>query len=72
MIRDMENRTPIPLNILARKLRVSVGWLRSEAMAGRIPHLAAGRQILVDPPSVERVLAERAAAIPQEARHAVA
>ena len=45
---------------MARRLRVSVKWLRDEAEAGRIPHVRADRVILFDPEDVERVLLERA------------
>jgi hypothetical protein len=45
---------------MARRLRVPVRWLRDEAGAGRIPHLKAGKALLFDPETVERVLRERA------------
>lgn len=45
---------------MARRLRVTVKWLRDEAEAGRIPHLKAGQRLLFDPETVERVLLERA------------
>ena len=44
----------------ARRLRVPAKWLQAEAEAGRIPHLKAGRAILVDPDTVEQVLLQRA------------
>jgi len=50
----------IPLGAMAQRLRVAAKWLREEAEAGRIPHLAAGARILVDPDAVERVLVKRA------------
>jgi hypothetical protein len=50
----------IPLGPLARRLRVPVKWLRDEALAGRVPHLKAGKAFLFDPEAVERVLLERA------------
>lgn len=46
---------------MARYLGVPVGWLKSEADAGRIPHLKAGRSYLFNPEAVEAVLAKRAA-----------
>jgi hypothetical protein len=58
----MDAHSIVPLNTLARRLRVPVGWLREEAIAGRIPCIRAGRQILVAPPAVEAALARRAAA----------
>jgi len=45
---------------MARRLRVSVKWLRAEAEAGRVPHVRADRAFLFDPDAVERVLVERA------------
>jgi hypothetical protein len=45
---------------MARQLRVSVGWLRAEAEAGRIPHLKADKVLLFDPETVERILLARA------------
>ena len=45
---------------MARRLRVSVKWLKSEADAGRIPHIRADKTYLFDPQAVEQVLAERA------------
>ena len=50
----------LPVGPMARRLRVSVKWLREEAAAGRVPHLQADRAILFDPDTVERVLVERA------------
>ena len=48
---------------MARRLRVPVRWLRSEAEAGRIPHIKAERVLLFDPEAVERVLLERAQSV---------
>jgi hypothetical protein len=48
------------LAAMARRLRVPAGWLKTEADAGRIPHLKAGSQRLFNVAEVERVLAERA------------
>jgi hypothetical protein len=50
----------LPLNIVARRLRVPVRWLRAEAEAGRVPALRAGTQYLCDLVAVEAVLLERA------------
>ena len=50
----------LPLSAMARRLRVPPKWLRTEAEAGRLPHLAAGGAILFDPETVERLLLERA------------
>ena len=52
--------TLLPIRFVARRLRVTVGWLRDEATAGRIPHLNAGGRILMNPEAVERVLVARA------------
>lgn len=50
----------LPVGPMARRLRVSVKWLRAEADAGRLPHVRADRAFLFDPDAVERVLLERA------------
>jgi hypothetical protein len=59
----METTTPprlLPLNVVARRLRVPVRWLRAEAEAGRIPCLRADTAILCDMVAVEAVLLKRA------------
>lgn len=45
---------------MARRLHVTNCWLRTEAEAGRIPCLIAGRQILFNPIIVEKLIVERA------------
>ena len=50
----------LPINVVVRRLRVPVAWLRSEAESGRVPNLQAGRSILCDPEAVEAALLERA------------
>jgi hypothetical protein len=60
----------LPLNIIARRLRVPVGWLRAEAEAGRVPCLRAGTRYLCDPDAVEAALLKRARQpIRQEGHH---
>jgi len=56
----MDTETLIPVNRMARRLRVPLRWLRAECEAGRIPCVRAERAILVHPPAVEKVLLERA------------
>jgi hypothetical protein len=57
----METTTRLlPLNVVARRLRVPVRWLRAEAEAGRIPSLRADNQFLCNLTAVEAVLLERA------------
>lgn len=51
----------LPLARMARRLGVTQTWLRSEADAGRVPCLRAGRRYLFAAAAVESVLAERAA-----------
>jgi hypothetical protein len=48
----------------ARRLRVPANWLRAEALAGRVPHLRAGKSLLFDPDAVEAALLERARQLP--------
>jgi hypothetical protein len=57
---DSTSTRPLPLNVVARRLRVPVRWLRAEAEAGRIPALRADSQFLCDPEAVEAVLLKRA------------
>lgn len=58
----MSNTAPslLPINIVARRLRVPVRWLKAEAEAGHVPCLKAGKAILCDPQAVESALLERA------------
>ena len=53
-------RSLLPLNVVARRLRVPLRWLRAEAEAGRVPSLRADNQFLCDPEAVEAALLERA------------
>lgn len=57
----MDATTPkiLPLNVVARRLRVPFQWLRAEAEAGRIPALLAGRVYLADIEAVEAALLKR-------------
>ena len=53
----MENNIKlIPAGPMARRLRVPVKWLKSEAEANRVPHLKADRVLLFDPDAVEDAL----------------
>jgi hypothetical protein len=56
----MTTLKPIPDSAMARRLRVSVVWLRAEAAAGRLPCVRAGDRFLFDPDLVERLLLARA------------
>jgi hypothetical protein len=64
----------LPLNHIARRLRVPVRWLKIEAQAGRVPALDAGGVLLANPDAVRAALLVRAipqnAEIPQEVAHA--
>jgi hypothetical protein len=53
--------TPSPLRLTARALKVKPEWLRDEALAGRVPCLRAGDDLLFNLNAVRAVLAERAA-----------
>jgi hypothetical protein len=53
-------RRLVPINLAARRLRVTLKWLKGEAEAGRIPCLRAEKQILCDIEAVEAALLERA------------
>ena len=56
----MQPHSILPLNQMARRLRVTAAWLRAEAEAGRVPCLRAGERFLFSPEAVERVVADRA------------
>jgi predicted DNA-binding transcriptional regulator AlpA len=53
----------LQLSDMASRARVSGTWLRDEAEAGRIPCLRAGDCLLFHPPTVERILVERASGL---------
>jgi hypothetical protein len=50
----------LPIGPMARRARVPARWLKTEAESGRIPYLRAGARMLFHPPTVERILLERA------------
>lgn len=51
----------LTLPLLARRLRVTVRWLRGEAEAGRVPAVRADRTFLFNSEAVEQALLDRAA-----------
>lgn len=51
---------------LARFLKVEESWVRSEAEAGRLPHVRAGDRMIFDPAAVVEALRERAQAAPAQ------
>ena len=53
-------RRLVTASAMARRLRVTLRWLRAEAEAGRLPCIRAEKQLLFDADVVERVLLERA------------
>lgn len=64
MLLGMDIHAPcrlLPLSRMARRLHVTVAWLRSEAEAGRVPCLRAGRCYLFSPVAVELAISQRAA-----------
>ena len=62
------NHALLPLGPMARRVRVTTGWLRDEAAAGRVPCLRAGERFLFVPKAVERALAKRATCGTAESR----
>jgi excisionase family DNA binding protein len=54
------DRELLSLPMLARHLRVTQGWLRHEAEAGRIPAILAGNRFLFSRSAVEAALLKRA------------
>ena len=57
----MNDAELVTLRELARRLRVSCSWLKTEADSGRLPHVRAGTQRLFNLQVVIDLLAERAA-----------
>jgi len=56
------NRAVLPLNQMARHLRVTQQWLREQAEAGSVPCLpAGGKRYLFNREAVEAALAKQAA-----------
>jgi len=54
------NKKILSLFGLARELHLPVGWLKDEALSGRIPCLKIGRRLRFNREAVEDSLAERA------------
>ena len=54
----MKNKQLFNLFGLARELHLPVGWLKKEALAGRIPCLKIGRRLRFNKKAVESTLAE--------------
>ena len=54
-----KDKKPLYLRAMARQLGVPATWLRTEAEAGRIPHLRAGSVLLFDPEMVQQTLFDR-------------
>lgn len=57
---------PEVLNVheLSERLRLPVEWIKTQARAGKLPHLRVGRTTLYNPVAVTAVLAEMAAQFP--------
>ena len=58
---DATCHMPLSLGQMARTLRVTSGWLKAEAEAGRVPALKAGNRFLFDRDAVIAEIARRAA-----------
>jgi hypothetical protein len=56
----MQNKKFLNLFGLARELNLPVKWLKTEALAGRIPCLKIGRHLRFNKKAVENSLTERA------------
>lgn len=54
------NEKLLPSGPMARRLRVPVRWLETEAAAGRIPSVQCGKVFLFNPKAVEEELVRRA------------
>lgn len=57
----MDHATPlVTARTLAKRLGLSVCWIRAETEAGRLPHLKAGRRVLYAEEAVKKSLIRRA------------
>jgi len=56
----------LPIQSMARRLRVSADWLRGQADAGRLPHVKADRQYLFNAALIEQILLRRASLTPSK------
>ena len=63
MLVDMKNSDPqlLSLPALAEILKLPESWIKTEADAGRIPHLKIGRRYRFNRKAVVALLADRAA-----------
>lgn len=68
----MKNEAPFTeVATTARQLGLPARWLKREAQAGRLPHIVAGKEILLHIPTVKAALDRRmAASIMPEVAHA--
>jgi hypothetical protein len=57
---DYIKATFIPLRSAAISLGVPYAWLKAEVKAGRVPHIAVGRRLLVNQEAVANTLREMA------------
>jgi len=55
----MNDAVYVSLNDLARRTGLPRGWLRAEALAGRLPNLRVGRRLVFDYRAVLTALASR-------------
>jgi hypothetical protein len=60
MLNDHMPEVFVPLHEAATRLGVPAAWLKAQAKAGRVPHLAAGRRILFNVALVQQALLSRA------------
>lgn len=57
----MTDHSPIGVAELAARLRLPIRWVKTEAKAGRLPHVRVGRRWLFNELAVRAHLAARAA-----------
>lgn len=60
----------LSLRRMARQLGITQAWLREQADTGKVPCLKAGNHYLFHPPTVERILADRASGAAEGMAHA--
>ena len=62
--KEREGPQLLQANTMARRLHVTLRWLKDEADAGRLPHIKAGDRYLFNTEAVDLALLERAKTVP--------
>lgn len=63
------DQTFVPIRVASNKLGLPESWLRTEAKAGRLPHVRAGSRVLIHLAKATEVLTHRATGQPEVLDH---